>query len=44
MGIKEIWLEDVDWINLAQNRDEWCEPVNTVMNFWTHKKCGESLD
>jgi hypothetical protein len=26
-------LEDVDWINLAQDRDRWPSLVNTFMNF-----------
>jgi hypothetical protein len=29
-----IWLEGVDWIHLAQDRDWWWALVNTVMNIW----------
>jgi hypothetical protein len=30
--LKEIGWEGVDWILLAQNRDQWQAVVNTVMN------------
>jgi hypothetical protein len=33
----------VDWINLAEDRDSWWSPVNTVMKF-RFLKCGEFLD
>jgi hypothetical protein len=32
MDLKEIGCDDMDWINLAQNRDQWRALVNTVMN------------
>jgi hypothetical protein len=32
MGLREIWFGDVNWINLAQDRDRWRALVNTVMN------------
>jgi hypothetical protein len=32
MDLREIGLEVVDWINLAQNRDRWQVLVNTAMN------------
>jgi hypothetical protein len=28
----EIEWDDMDWIDLAQNRDQWRALVNTVMN------------
>jgi hypothetical protein len=30
--LKEAEWKCVDWIYLAQDRDEWCASVNTVMN------------
>jgi hypothetical protein len=30
--LKKIWWEGVDWMNLAQERDQWRALVNTVMN------------
>jgi hypothetical protein len=32
MDLREIRFGDVDWINLAQDRDRWRALVNTVMN------------
>jgi hypothetical protein len=32
MGQREVELEDVDWIGLAQDRDRWLALVKTVMN------------
>jgi hypothetical protein len=32
MHLREIWFGDVDWIYLAQNRNQWWALVNTVMN------------
>jgi hypothetical protein len=31
-GLREIGWNVLDWIDLAQNRDQWRAPVNTVMN------------
>jgi hypothetical protein len=33
MDLGEIGWEGVDWIHLAQDRDQWRALVNTVMNF-----------
>jgi hypothetical protein len=30
----------VDWIDLAQDRDQWRDLVNTVMNLRFHKMLG----
>jgi len=32
MDLKEMGWEDVDWVHLAQDRDQWRAVVNTVMN------------
>jgi hypothetical protein len=32
MDLREIGWEGVDWIHLAQDRDQWRAVVNTVMN------------
>jgi hypothetical protein len=32
MDLKEIGREGVEWIHLAQDRNQWCTLVNTVMN------------
>jgi hypothetical protein len=33
MDLREIGLEGVEWMNLAQDRDQWQDLVNTIMNF-----------
>jgi hypothetical protein len=32
MDLREIGWDGMDWIDLAQNRDQWRARVNTVMN------------
>jgi hypothetical protein len=32
MYLKKIGLGDMDWIDLAQDRDQWRALVNAVMN------------
>jgi hypothetical protein len=32
MDLREIGWSGVDWIDLAQDRNQWRAPVNTVMN------------
>jgi hypothetical protein len=34
MGLKEISWEDIDWINLAQDRYRWWPLVNMIMKLW----------
>jgi hypothetical protein len=32
MDLEEIGWDGMDWIDLAQVRDQWKDPVNTVMS------------
>jgi hypothetical protein len=32
IGLKETEQEAIDWIHLAQNREQWFDLRNTVMN------------
>jgi hypothetical protein len=32
MDLREVGWSGMDWINLAQDRDQWRAIVNTVMN------------
>jgi hypothetical protein len=34
MYLREIGWDGMDWIDLAQDRDQWRALVNTVMNLW----------
>jgi hypothetical protein len=34
MDLLEIEWGDVDWIDMAQDRDKWRTLVNVVMNLW----------
>jgi hypothetical protein len=34
MDFREIGWAGMDWIDLAQDRDQWMDHVNTVMNQW----------
>jgi hypothetical protein len=34
MDLREIEWDCMDWIYLAEDRDQWRILVNTVMNFW----------
>jgi hypothetical protein len=42
MGLKEVGWADMDWIDLAQDRDRWRALVNAVMIFGFHKMRGIS--
>jgi hypothetical protein len=34
MDLREIWWEAVDYMHLAQDREQRMTVVNTVMNLW----------
>jgi hypothetical protein len=42
MDLREIGWNCMDWIDLAQDRDQWRALVDTVMNLW-EKMLGNSL-
>jgi hypothetical protein len=34
MDLREMGWDDMDWIHVAQDRDQWRDLVNTVKNLW----------
>jgi hypothetical protein len=42
INIIELGWDGVDWIALAEERDQWRFPVRTVMNFQVPKMVGSS--
>jgi hypothetical protein len=34
MDLRDIGWDDMDWIELAQDRDQWRALVSMVMNLW----------
>jgi hypothetical protein len=38
MDLRETGWENVEWVQLVQDRDKWLAVVNAVMNFvfWRH--------
>jgi hypothetical protein len=34
MDLREIGRDGVDWIDMAQDRDQWRALVNMVLNLW----------
>jgi len=43
MNLSEILWEDMDWIHLAQDRDQWWSVVNVVMNLRVRLKAENVL-
>jgi hypothetical protein len=43
MNLREIGLEDMDWIELAQDRDQLHGLVNTIINLQFPKNAGKFL-
>jgi hypothetical protein len=44
MDLREIGWDDIDWIDLAQDRDQWRVLVNTVIKPSGSIKCWEVLE
>jgi hypothetical protein len=43
MDLGEIGWCDIDWIDLAQNLDQWTDPMNTVKKLLVPKNSGKLL-
>jgi hypothetical protein len=43
MDLRDIGRSDMDWTDLAQDRDQWRALVNTVMNLRIPKNAGKFL-
>jgi len=43
MDLKEIVREGVDWVHVAQDRDQWWDLVNTIINLWVPLKAENVL-
>jgi hypothetical protein len=43
MNLREIKWNGVDWINLAQDKDQWRALVNTALNFRVPQNSGKFL-
>jgi hypothetical protein len=44
VALREIGWDGMDWIDLAQNRDQWRALVNTAMNLRGSIECWEVLE
>jgi hypothetical protein len=34
MDLRKVGWKGVDWMHMAEDKDQWRALVNTVMNFW----------
>jgi hypothetical protein len=44
MVLREIEWDGVDWIDMAEDMDQWRTLVNTVLNLRVFMKCWEVLE
>jgi hypothetical protein len=44
MNLKEIGWEDLDWVHLTQDKDQWRGLMNTVMNLRVPLNVGNFLN
>jgi hypothetical protein len=44
MDLREIGWGGIDWIDLAQDRDQLMALVNTVMSLWVPEDTGKFLN
>jgi hypothetical protein len=44
MDLRETGWGGMDWIDVAQDRDQWKALVNMVINLWGSIKCLEILE
>jgi hypothetical protein len=42
MNLRETGWDGVDWMEMAQNKDQWRALVNTVINLLFHDMMGTS--
>jgi hypothetical protein len=43
MDLREIGWYDMDWVDLAQDMDQWRALVNMAMNIWVPQNAGKFL-
>jgi hypothetical protein len=43
MDLREIGWDGTDWLDLAQDRDQWRGLVNTIITFWVPYNTGKFL-
>jgi phenylalanine-4-hydroxylase len=44
MDLQDVGYGDMDWIELAKDRDSWRALLNAVMKLRVSIKCGEFID
>jgi hypothetical protein len=40
MDLREIGWDGMEWVNLVEDRDQWRDLVNMVMNLWVARAIG----